>query len=56
MLEDYFEEEEEEEEQQHEASAQVAITNNGQRNQPTALPSVFFSWLKKGHSIQVRQM
>jgi len=55
MLEDYFEEEEEEEQQQ-EASAQVAITNNGQRNQPTALPSVFFSRPKKGHSIQVRQM
>ena len=37
---DYFEEEEEEEEeQQQEASAQVAITNNGQRNHPTALPS-----------------
>ena len=33
---DYFEEEEEE--QQQEASAQVAITNNGQRNH-TALPS-----------------
>ena len=36
---DYFEEEDEEEEQQQEASAQVAITNNGQRNHPTALPS-----------------
>jgi len=35
---DYFEEEEEQEQQQ-EASAQVAITNNGQRNHPTALPS-----------------
>jgi len=55
MLEDYFEEEEEEEQQQ-EASAQVSITNNGQRNQPTALPSVFFSQPKKGHSVQVRQM
>jgi hypothetical protein len=32
MLEDYFEEEEEEEEQQQEASAEVSITNNGQRN------------------------
>jgi len=42
MLEDYFEEEEEEE-----ASAEVAITNNGQRNHPTALPSVFFSRPKK---------
>ena len=40
MLEDYFEEEEEEEQQ--EASAEVAITNSGQRNHPTALPSVFF--------------
>jgi len=30
MLEDYFEEEEEEEEQMQEASAEVAITNNGQ--------------------------
>jgi hypothetical protein len=55
MSEDYFEEEEEEEQQQ-EASAEVAITNNGQRNQPTALPSVFFSRPKKGHSVQVRQM
>jgi len=55
MLEDYFEEEEEEEQQQ-EASAQVAVTNNGQRNHPTALPSVFFSRPKKGHSVQVRQM
>ena len=55
MLEDYFEEEEEEEQQQ-EASAQVAVTNNGQQNHPTALPSVFFSWPKKGHSVQVRQM
>jgi len=44
-LEDYFEEEEEEEEdeKQQEASAEVATTNNGQRNHPTALPSVFFS-------------
>ena len=50
MLEDYFEEEEEE------ASAEVAITNNGQRNHPTALPSVFFSRPKKGHSVQVHQM
>jgi hypothetical protein len=33
MLEDYFEEEEEEEQQQP-ASAEVAITNNGQQNQP----------------------
>ena len=32
MLEDYIEEEEEE--QQQPASAEVAITNNGQRNQP----------------------
>ena len=52
---DYFEEEEEEEQQQ-EASAEVTITNNGQRNQPTALPSVFFSRPKKGHSVQVHQM
>ena len=35
MLEDYFEEEEEE--QQQEASAEVAITNNDQRNQPNVL-------------------
>ena len=55
MLEDYFEEEEEEEQQQ-EASAEVAITNNGQRNHPTALLSVFFSRPKKGQSVQVRQM
>ena len=47
MLEDYFEEEE----QQQEASAEVAITNNGQQNHPTALPSVFFSQPKKGHSV-----
>jgi hypothetical protein len=33
IVEDYFEEEEEEEQQQP-ASAEVAITNNGQRNQP----------------------
>jgi len=32
MLEDYFEEEEEQ--QQQPVSAEVAITNNGQRNQP----------------------
>jgi len=56
MLEDYFEEEEEEEEQMQEASAEVAITNNGQWNQPTALPSVFLLWPKKGHSVQVHQM
>jgi len=48
MLEDYFEEEEEK--QQQPASAEVAIKNNGQGNQPTALPSVF-SWPKKGHSV-----
>jgi len=34
MLEDYFEEEEDEEEQQQQASAEVAITNTGQQNQP----------------------
>jgi hypothetical protein len=34
MLEDYFEEEEEEEEQRQPASAEVAITNNSQQNQP----------------------
>ena len=34
MLEDYFEEEKEEEQQQQPASAEVAVTNNGQRNQP----------------------
>jgi len=33
MLEDYFEEEEEEQQQQP-ASAEVAITKNGQQNQP----------------------
>jgi hypothetical protein len=55
MLEDYFEEEEEEEQQQ-EASAEVAITNNGQQNHPTAVPSLFFSRPKKGHSEQVCQM
>jgi hypothetical protein len=54
MLEDYFEEEDEEEQKQ-EASAEVAITNDGQWNQPTALPSVFFLQPKKGHSLQVRQ-
>ena len=47
MLEDYFEEEEEQ--QQQPVSAEVAITNNGQRNQPTALLYVF-SRPKKGHS------
>jgi len=47
MLEDYFEEEEEQ--QQQPVSADVAISNNGQRNQPTALLSVF-SRPKKGHS------
>jgi hypothetical protein len=56
MLEDYFEEEEEEVEQQQEASAEVAVTNNGQQNQPTALPSVFFSRPKKRHNVQVRQL
>jgi hypothetical protein len=53
---DYFEEEEELEQQHQEASTEVAITNNGQQNQPTALPSVFFSRPKKGHSVQVHQM
>jgi hypothetical protein len=47
MLEDYFEEEEEQ--QQQPASAEVAITNNGQQNQPTGLPCVF-SQPEKGHS------
>ena len=57
MLQDYFEgEAEEKEQQQQEASAEVAITNTGKRNQPTTLPSVFFSRPKKGHSVQVRQM
>jgi hypothetical protein len=51
ILEYYFEEEEEEEEQQQQpASAEVAITKNGQQINPTALPSVFFSRPKKGHS------
>jgi len=48
MLEDDFEEEEEQ--QQQPVSAEVAITNNGQQNQPTALPSVF-SQPKNGHSV-----
>jgi hypothetical protein len=48
MLEDNFEEEEKQ--QQQPASAEVAITNNGQQNQPTALLSVFL-WPKKGHSV-----
>jgi hypothetical protein len=56
MLEDYFEDEEEEEQQQQEASAEAAIMNTGQQNQPTALPSVFFLQPKKGHSVQVCQM
>jgi len=34
MLEDYFDEEEEQ--QQQPVSAEVAITNNGQRNQPNS--------------------
>ena len=54
MLEDYSGGKDEE--QQQEVSAELAITNNGQRNQPTALPSVFFSRPKKGHSLQVHQM
>jgi hypothetical protein len=54
MVEDYFEEEEEEQQQQ-EASAKVGRTT-GQQNQPTALPSVFFLWPKKGHSVQACQM
>ena len=48
MLEDYSGGKDEE--QQQEVSAEVAITNNGQRNQPTDLPSLFFSRPKKGHS------
>ena len=55
MLDDYFEEEEEAGQQQ-EASAEVAITNIGQRSHLTALPSVFFSPPKKEYSVQVRQM
>jgi hypothetical protein len=51
MLQNYFEDEEEEEQQQQPASAEVAVTNNGQRNRPTALLSLFFSWPKKGHSV-----
>jgi hypothetical protein len=46
MLEDYFEEEEE---QQQQLASAVAITKNSQRNQPTALMSVF-SLPKKAHS------
>jgi hypothetical protein len=37
MLEDYFVEEE------GGTTAEVAITNNGQRNQPTILPCVLFA-------------
>jgi hypothetical protein len=53
-VEDYFEEEEEEEaqQQQQQASAEVAITNTGQRNhQPTCAATVFFSRTKKGHTM-----
>jgi hypothetical protein len=58
MLEDYFEEEEEEEEedeqQQQPASAEVAITNTGQRNQPKLLWRLCYSrGQRKG---TVRQM
>jgi len=52
MLEDYFEEEEEEveeEKQQQPASAEVAITNNGLRNQPNCSAVCVFA-AKKGHS------
>jgi len=40
MLEDYFEEEEEQQQQQQ-ASAEVAITNAGQRNQPNSLSTLY---------------
>ena len=53
MLEGYFEEEEEEEQ---EASAEVPITNNGQRNHLTALSSVFFSRPQKGHCTSARDV
>ena len=49
MLEDYFEEEEEEEQQQQPASAEVAITNNGQRNQPN-YSAIFVLFAAKGRS------
>jgi len=55
MLED-FELEEEKEQQEQKASAEVAITNTGQQNQPTTLLSAFFSRPKKGHSVKVCQM
>jgi len=48
-------EEEQQQHQQQDTSAEVAITNIGQWNQPTALPSVFLR-PKKRHSVQVHQM
>ena len=55
MSEDYFKEEEEEEEaqQQQPASAEVAITNKGQRNQPNCSAMCSFRGQRKG---TVRQM
>jgi phosphopantothenoylcysteine synthetase/decarboxylase len=45
---DEEEEEEEEQQQQQQASAEVAITNTGQRNhQPNCAAFFFFSWPKK---------
>ena len=39
MLEDYFQQEKEKEQKQQPAPAEVAITNNGQQNQPNC-PSI----------------
>jgi hypothetical protein len=47
MLKDYFEEEEEEEQQQQPASAEVAVTNNGQQNQPNCSVVNIFSWINQ---------
>jgi hypothetical protein len=51
MLEDYFEEEEEQQQQQPQASTEVAITKQWPAKSSTHLPSVFFLWPKKGHSV-----
>jgi len=56
MLEGYFKEEEEEEEekaQQQPASAEVAITDKGQQNQPNCSAVCSFRGQRKG---TVRQM
>jgi hypothetical protein len=54
-VEDYFEDEKEEEQQQQQqqASALVTTTNTGQKiTNPPALPSAFFPWPKKGHTVR----